>query len=62
MPHIQLWQTVVIDIDKGVFCRSIDQDQVLTIWSESRENGLVLNLRLCDVTALQARKSDIKIQ
>ena len=40
----------------------IDQDQVLTTWSEGRENGLVLNLRLCDVTALQASKSDINIQ
>ena len=46
----------------GVFWRPIDQDQVLTTWSEGRQNGLVLNLRLCDVTALQASKSDINIQ
>ena len=31
-------------------------------WSEFRQNGLVLNLRLCDVTALQASKADINIQ
>ena len=37
-------------------------DQVLTTWSEGRQNGLVLNLRLCDITALQACKSDINIQ
>ena len=42
--------------------RPINQDQVLTTWSEVRQNGLVLNLRLCDVTALQASKSDINIQ
>ena len=47
---------------RGVFWRPIDQDQVLTTWSEGRQNGLVLNLRLCDVTALQASKSDINIQ
>ena len=47
---------------KGVFWRPIDQDQVLITWSEGRQNGLVLNLRLCDVTALQASKSDIKIK
>ena len=47
---------------KGVFWRPIDQDQVMTIWSEGRQNGLVLNLRLRDVTALQACKSDINIQ
>ena len=46
----------------GVFWRPIDQDQVLTTWSEGRQNGLVLNLRLCDVTSLQASKSDINIQ
>ena len=42
--------------------KSIDQDQVLTTWSEGRQNGLVLNSRLCDVTALQSSKSDINIQ
>ena len=26
-------------------------------WSEGRQNGLVLNLRLCDVIALQASKT-----
>ena len=31
---------------KDVFWRPIDQDQVLTNWSEGRQNGLVLNLRL----------------
>ena len=46
----------------GVFWPPIDQDQVLTTWSEGRQNSLVLNLRLCGVTALQARKSDINIQ
>ena len=44
---------------RGVFWRPIDQDQVLTTWSEGRQNGLVLNLRSCDITALQASKSDI---
>ena len=46
----------------GAFWRPIDQDQVLTTWSEDRQNGLVLNLRSCDVTALQSSKSDINIQ
>ena len=46
---------------RGVFWRPIDQDQVLTTWSEGRQNSLVLNLLLCDVTALQASKSDINI-
>ena len=44
----------------GAFWRPIYQDQVLTTWSEGRQNGLVLNSRLCDVTALQSSKSDIK--
>ena len=48
--------------DWGAFWRPIDQDQVLTTWSEGRQNGLVLNLRSCDVTALQSSKSDINIQ
>ena len=39
---------------KGLFWRPIDQDQVLTTWSGGRQNGLVLNLWLCDVTALKA--------
>ena len=47
---------------KGVFWRPIDQDQILTAWSEGRLNGMVINLRLCDVTTLQASKSDINIQ
>ena len=47
---------------RGLFWRPIDQDHVLTTWSEGRQNGLVLNLRLCDVKALQASKSDINIQ
>ena len=47
---------------KGVFWQPIDQDHVLSTWSEDRQNGLVLNLRLCDVTALQASKADINIQ
>ena len=47
---------------RGVFWRPIDQDQVLTTWSMGRQNGLVLNLRLCEVTAIQASKSDIDIQ
>ena len=51
-----------MDIIKGAFWRPIDQDQVLTTWSEGRQNGLVLNLRLCDVTALQASKSEINIK
>ena len=38
-------------IHKGAFWRPIDQDQVLTTWSRGRQNDLVLNLRLCDVTA-----------
>ena len=46
----------------GVFWQPIDQDQVLRTWSEGCQNGLVLNLRLCDVTALQASKLDINIQ
>ena len=46
---------------KGAFWRPIDQDQVLTTWSGGRQNGLVLNLRSCDVTALQAIKSNINI-
>ena len=29
-------------------------------WSAGRQNGLVLNLRLCDIRALLASKSDIK--
>ena len=49
-------------LSKGVFWRPIDQDQVLRTWSEGRQNGLVLILRLCDVTAPQASKSDINIQ
>ena len=49
-------------IPMGAFWRPTDQDQVLTTWSESRQNGLVLNSRLCDVTALQSSKSDINIQ
>ena len=47
---------------KGVFWLPIDQGQVLTTWSGGLQNGLVLNLRSCDVTALQASKSDINIQ
>ena len=48
-------------ITKGAFWRPTDQDQVLTTWSEGRQNGLVLNSWLCDVTA-QSSKSDINIQ
>ena len=44
----------------GVFWRPIDQDQVLTTWSGDRQNGLVLNLRFCEVRELLASKSDIK--
>ena len=59
--HSAFLNNVICD-NTGVFWRPIDQDQVLTTWSEGRQNGLVLNLRLCDVTALQASKSDINIQ
>ena len=45
----------------GAFWRPIDQDQVLTTWSGGRQKGLILNLRSCDVTALQAIKSNINI-
>ena len=50
------------DLSLGEFWRPIDQDQVLTTKSRGRQNGLVLNLRLCDITALQASKSDIIIK
>ena len=40
-------------VTQGAFWRPIDQDQVLTTWSEGRQNGVVLNLRLGKVTALR---------
>ena len=61
LENLQPLFTILNDI-RGVFWRPIDQDQVLTTWSGGRQNGLVLNLWLCDVTALQASKSDINTQ
>ena len=55
----ELKQTIVI---MGAFLRPIDEDQVLTTWSEGRQNGLLLNSRLCGVTAPQSSESDIKFQ
>ena len=46
----------------GCVLAPIDQDQVLTTWSGGCQNGLILNLRLCDVRALLASKLDINIQ
>ena len=43
-----------------MFWCTIDHDQVLKTWSGGPQNGLVLSLRLCDVRALLASKSDKK--
>ena len=45
-----------------ILANNSDKDQVLTTWSKGGQNGLVLNLWLCDVTELKASKSDIKIK
>ena len=54
-------ETAIMEI-MGVFWRPIDQDQVLTTWSDGCQKGLVLKLQLGDITALHANKSDINIQ